>query len=168
MNFTFHRSPRFPFFLGLAVGFGLTTGAVLLASVLQLAACPLCIIQRMLYLSIGLCGIFGLLLEHVRAIRATLLALMAVAAGTGVFVAGFQTWLQRFESFASCAADYPWWAEMVDWAGERVPLLFHASGSCSDSTWKLIGLSMAEWSLVAFFTLLVVFAYSLFKTLVKR
>jgi disulfide bond formation protein DsbB len=168
MNITFHRSPHFPFYLALAGGFGLTGGGVLLASVLQLAVCPLCVIQRMLYLSIGLCGIFGLLLGRVRAIRAGLLVLMVAAAGTGVFVAGFQTWLQRFAQFASCAADYPWWAEMVDWAGERVPLLFHANGSCSDPAWKLIGLSIAEWSLAAFSTLLAIFVYSLFKSLVKR
>jgi protein dithiol:quinone oxidoreductase len=168
MNFTLHRSPRFPFYLALAAGFGLTAGAVLLASVLHLAACPLCIIQRMLTLTIGLWGIFGLLFGHIRAARAGLLALMVAAAGTGVFVAGFQTWLQRFAPFASCAADYPWWAEMVDWAGERVPLLFYANGSCSDPAWKLLGLSMAEWSLTAFSTLLVIFSYYLFKSLVKR
>jgi len=164
----FYRSPRFPFYLALAVGIGLTCCGALLAYALRLAACPLCIIQRMLYLSLGLCGIAGILFGQMRGIRVLLLSLMTVAAGTGVFVAGFQTWLQRFARFASCAADYPWWEAMVDWAGERVPFLFHASGSCSDPAWKLLGLSIAEWSLAAFSGLLVVFVYALFKSLAKQ
>ncbi len=162
-----YRSPRFPFYLALAVGIGLTCGGALLAFTLRIAACPLCIVQRMLYLSIGLCGIVGLLFGQGRGIRAALLALMSAAAGTGVFVAGFQTWLQHFARFASCATDYPWWEALVDWAGERVPFLFHASGSCSDPAWKLLGLSIAEWSLGVFSVLLGVFVYALFKTLAK-
>lgn len=168
MNSSFFRSPRFPFYLALAAGFGLTCGGALLAYTLRLAACPLCIIQRMLYLSIGLCGIAGLLFGQLRGIRAALLALMTTAAGSGVFVAGFQTWLQRFAQSASCAADYPWWEAMVDWAGERVPFLFRASGSCSDPAWKLLGLSIAEWSLTVFSTLLAAFVYALFKALTTR
>lgn len=168
MAVSFFRSSRFPYFLALAAGLGLTASGIVLAETLRLAACPLCIIQRMLYLSIGLCGVFGLLLGQRRGVRAALLALMALAAGTGVFVAGFQTWLQRFRQFASCAADYPWWEEMVDWAGERVPLLFRASGSCSDAAWRLLGLSIAEWSLVVFASLLIFFLHALYGSISRR
>ncbi|MFA7239302.1 MAG: disulfide bond formation protein B [Sulfuricellaceae bacterium] len=168
MKFAFLRSARFPFYLALASGLGLTACGVLMAETMRLAACPLCIIQRMLYLSIAAFALFGLLLANRRGARAGVLLLMSLTAATGVFVAGFQTWLQRFARFASCAADYPWWEQLVDWAGERWPLLFHASGVCSDPAWKFLGLSIAEWSLAIFSSLLVFFAYSLFKTLVRR
>lgn len=168
MKFAFLRSSRFPFYLALAVGLGLTGGGVLMAEMLRLAACPLCILQRMLYLSIAAFALLGLLLANRRAARAVVLLLMSLAAATGVFIAGFQTWLQRFARFASCAADYPWWEQLVDWAGERWPLLFRASGLCSDPAWKFLGMSIAEWSLTIFTALLLFFSYSLFKSLSRR
>ena len=168
MKFAFLRDPRFPFYLALAAGVGLTGCAVLLAAMMRLSACPLCIIQRMLYLSISTFALLGLSAGNRRGARVIVLLLMSLAAATGVFVAGFQVWLQRFARFASCAADYPWWEQLVDWAGERLPLLFHASGSCGDPAWIFLGLSIAEWSLVIFFSLLVFFSRTLFKSLSHR
>lgn len=167
MNFAFLRSSRFPFYLALVAGIGLTGFGVVLAETMRLAACPLCIIQRMLYLSIALLAVFGLLSANVRIAKVAVLLLMSLAAATGAFVAGFQTWLQRFARFASCVADYPWWEQLVDWAGERWPLLFHASGLCSDPAWKFLSLSIAEWSLVLFSSMLIYFSYSLFKSLTQ-
>lgn len=163
MNPAFFRSARFPFYLALAAGLGLAGCGVLMTELLRLAACPLCIIQRMLYLSIAAFALLGLLLARRRLARVAVLLFMSLAAATGVFVAGYQTWLQRFAPFASCAVDYPWWEQLVDSAGERWPLLFRASGLCSDPAWKFLGLSIAEWSLTIFTSLLVFFVYSLFK-----
>jgi disulfide bond formation protein DsbB len=56
-----------------------------------------------------------------------------------------------------------WWELLVDWAGERVPLLFTASGLCSDPGWKFIGLSIAEWSLLAFSFLTLSSLYALLR-----
>lgn len=168
MKFAFFRSSRFPFYLALAVGLGLTVSSVVAAGILHLTPCPLCIIQRMLYLSMALLALPGWLLAERLLGRILVLLLLASAAATGVFVAGYQTWLQRFAPLAPCGADYPWWEQLVDWAGERVPLLFRVSGVCGDPGWKFLGLSIAEWSLVFFSALLAFFAYSLFKSLSRR
>lgn len=160
----FILAPRFPFFLAVAAGFGLTGFGVVLTEVMHLSPCPLCIIQRMLYLLVGFLGIAGLIVgTGGRASRMILLFLLAIPAGTGAFVAGYQTWLQRYVHFASCGADYPWWEEMVDWAGERVPLLFRATGSCVEIAWSFLGFSIADWSFTIFSTLLACFSYLLFK-----
>ncbi len=164
MNPDHPSSPRLPFLVVLVVGLGLTGCGVMFSSLMHLAACPLCIVQRMLYLSLALCGVLGLLLTKRRAACFVLLPLMVSVAATGVFVAGYQSWLQRFQRFASCAADYPWWEQLVDWAGERVPLLFRASGSCSEPGWKLLGLSIAEMSLIAFSALFLLSAFALWQT----
>jgi len=82
-----------------------------------------------------------------------MLTTMLAAAGTGIFVAGYQVWIQRFAPDTSCSGRMTWWEELVDWAGDQVPLLFKASGLCSDPAWKFLGLSIADWSL-GFFTLL--------------
>jgi disulfide bond formation protein DsbB len=75
---------------------------------------------------------------------------MAATAFTGAWIAAYQTWLQRFAKGVSCTADQPWWEHFVNWAGSQWPLLFEASGLCSEAGWKFLGLSIAEWSLVAF------------------
>ena len=127
---------------------GLVAGGVFLARTLNLAACPLCILQRMLYLLLALEALAACFLA-IRPQR--LLALLMVAtAATGAYVAAYQTWLQRFAKDVSCTANQPWWERLVDWAGAQWPLLFEASGFCSEAGWKLLGLSIAEWSLAAF------------------
>lgn len=138
---------------GLAA-FGLVAGSLVLANTLNLAACPLCILQRMLYLLLTLEAIAAWTLAGSAgptALPGRLAALlMAATALTGAGIATYQTWLQRFAKGVSCAADQPWWESFVNWAGSQWPLLFEASGLCSEAGWKFLGLSIAEWSLVAF------------------
>ena len=140
-----------------ATGFaavGLVGGGLILAHTMNLAACPLCILQRMLYLLLALEAIAAWWLTGsapARMLPRRLAALvMAATALTGVGIASYQTWLQRFAKGASCTADQPWWEQFVNWAGSQWPLMFEASGLCSEAGWKFLGLSIAEWSLLAF------------------
>jgi disulfide bond formation protein DsbB len=133
---------------------GLVGGGLILAHTMNLAACPLCILQRMLYLLLALEAIAAWLLTGstpARTLPRRLAAfVMAATASTGVVIASYQTWLQRFAKGASCTADQPWWEHFVNWAGSQWPLMFEASGLCSEAGWKFLGLSIAEWSLIAF------------------
>lgn len=129
---------------------GLVAGGVVLAQTLNLAACPLCVLQRMLYLLLALEAMLAWpLARSTPALRAAAL-LMTATALTGAAIAGYQTWLQRFAKGVTCTADQPWWEALVNWAGSQIPLLFEASGLCSEAGWKFLGLSIAEWSLAAF------------------
>ena len=132
------------------VALGLVVGGVVLAQTMNLAACPLCVLQRMLYLLLTLESIGAWLLAGSRIGQRVAALVMVATTLTGVWIAAYQTWLQRFAKGVSCTADQPWWEEFVSWAGSQWPLLFEASGLCSEAGWKFIGLSIAEWSLVAF------------------
>ena len=132
------------------VAIGLVVGGVILAQTLNLAACPLCVLQRMLYLLLAVLSFPGLLFAGSGPWRRGFAAVMTASALTGVWIAAYQTWLQRFAKGVSCTADQPWWEEFVNWAGSLWPLMFEGSGSCSEAGWKLLGLSIAEWSLIAF------------------
>jgi disulfide bond formation protein DsbB len=142
-----------PTLLLAAVGLGglaLVGGGIVLARTLNLAACPLCILQRMLYLFLALEAlVLAPLAGKLAGQRIGGLLMMATAA-TGAFVAGYQTWLQRFAKGVSCTADQPWWEQFVNWAGTQSPMLFEATGLCSEAGWKFLGLSIAEWSLMIF------------------
>ena len=161
------KLPRAPFILALAAGLGMFGGGILLGHLLRLAACPLCILQRMLYLSLGLSAMFGLLLWRYRAGRMFATVLMLASTMCGTFVAAYQTYLQRFAQDVQCGGEAAWWELFVDWAGVRAPLLFEANGLCSDPAWKFIGLSIAEWSLIAFSLLALLSAYALTREALK-
>lgn len=156
ISFSLLGSARKLFTLSLILGISLVAGGVMLSELLHLAACPLCIIQRMLYLILALLAMLGLLFAS-GPLRRIIGPAMIVAAGTGIFVAGYQVWIQRFSPTTTCASDMPWWEQLVEWAGTQLPLLFAASGLCSDPAWHFLGLSIAEWSLGCF-TLFLVFA----------
>ncbi|HUY02006.1 MAG TPA: disulfide bond formation protein B [Rhodocyclaceae bacterium] len=156
-------SSRTPFAVSLLIGVGLVAGGITLAQLLHLAACPLCIWQRMLYLALSVAALLGLAAGGHRLWRRFAALLMAGCAASGVFVAGYQTYIQRFAQDTQCSGTEAWWESFVDWAGARLPLLFHASGLCSDPAWKMLGLSIAEWSLLAFCFLTALSLYALLR-----
>lgn len=162
------RNPRSLFILGSVVSLSLVTVGVLLARFMNLAACPLCIWQRIFYLAFGLLALLGVLVANRPSLRRVLAVLMAAAAAAGAGVAGYQVWIQRFAPNTSCAGKEPWWEAAVRWAGEQVPLLFEASGLCSDPAWKFLDLSIADWSLLAFSGLIAMALAILFVRMRRR
>lgn len=163
MQKTLFQSPHFPFLTALAAGIAMVGGGVILQQTLHIAACPLCISQRMLAMLLLSLAAIGLLLGNNRAGRIATLTLMLATTAVGAFVAGYQTYLQRFAQDTQCSGQAAWWELLVDWAGEQIPILFYASGLCSDPAFKLIGLSIAEWSLVIFSGLTVLILRSLLR-----
>ncbi len=145
------------------LGIGLVAGGLVLARTMNLAACPLCILQRMVYLLISI-EVF-LSLAIFQTYRSSFYTSVGVSltAAAGIWMAGYQTWLQRFAVNVSCTADQPWWEGFVNWAGSQWPLLFEASGLCSEAGWKFLGLSIAEWSLVAFSSMTVAMLAAIFR-----
>jgi protein dithiol:quinone oxidoreductase len=156
------RFPRAPFAAALIFALGLVTTGVLLSEFMRLAACPLCIVQRMLYLLVALLALVGIAVAKTFG-RRIVAAAMTVVAGAGMFVGGYQSWIQRFAQDTSCSGRPTWWEDLVDWAGHQAPILFRADGLCSDPGWKFLGLSIAEWSLVCFTLLFLLSAYTVLR-----
>ncbi len=163
--FRYCLTPLFPFSLALAICLGLVAGGVILAETLHIAACPLCIAQRLLYLGVATAALLGLALGRWRLPYLAAASLMAFLSAYGVCVAAWQTYLQRWAVETRCSGAMAWWEQLIDWAGEHIPLLFYASGICSEPGWKFLSLSIAEWSLLAFSFLT---ALSLFALLRRR
>jgi disulfide bond formation protein DsbB len=128
----------------------------------QVAACPLCIVQRMLYLAIAVAALSGFVFA--RSTPTRLCAAFAIAASSiaGAAIAVYQIYLQRNPFSATCGDGTSWWERVVDQAGQLFPALFKAEGLCSDSTWSWLGLSFVEWSLLAFTGFLLLGLLSLF------
>lgn len=162
------RDVRSLLLLGGCASIALVVFGVILAETLGIAACPLCIWQRILYLLYALLSLSGWALATSAIVQRGIALLMLATAATGAAIAGYQVWIQRFAPMTTCIGKEPWWEAFIRWAGEQVPLLFKASGLCSDPAWTFLSLSIADWSLLCFSAMMALAAYYFFKTLRRQ
>jgi disulfide bond formation protein DsbB len=128
----------------------LVAAAVALTEWLQLNPCPLCILQRALDLALAALLFSAGTLVASRAARWPLAAALLIASG-GIAVAGYQSWIQLSPPQLSCGPAAQGVIELiVAWLGERMPLLFLATGSCESTELSILGLTLANWSLLAY------------------
>ncbi|NCC28745.1 MAG: disulfide bond formation protein B [Gammaproteobacteria bacterium] len=122
---------------------------------LALDPCHLCIFQRLLFMVLAVLAI-GATLGTGRTgagILGRLLgALTLPVSATGIAVATYQSWLQlQPPESVSCVAGTPGLLERsVEWLGTQAPSLFMATGFCEDEGLSILGLSLANWAMLAF------------------
>ncbi len=146
----FLTSNRWPWLLIAAGSAALALASILLTEWLALQPCHLCIFQRLLFMLMApLALIAAFTTGWVRRISG---ALTALAAAGGAATAGFQTWLQaQPEGSVSCLGpDMGPIERFVEWLGMQQPSLFMATGFCEDVALVILGLSLAQWALLAF------------------
>ncbi len=135
---------------------GLVVASLLLTAVLGLHPCHLCIFQRVLFMALAILG--GLAAWHWRRQSGLLAGLVClpVFAG-GIAAAGYQSWLQEQPAGSvSCVASDPTLIEQfIEWLGKLQPDLFMATGFCENAELSIMGLSLANWALVAHLAFLV-------------
>ena len=118
---------------------------------LGLAPCPLCILQRLLLLLLGVVFLAALL-HHPRHWGARVYAgLMGLVAGVGAGVAARHVWLQHLpaEEAPRCGPGLGYLVETLP-VGEVLREVLTGSGECAEVTWTWLGLSIPEWSLLLF------------------
>ena len=133
------------------VSLGLIGVGLLLQHVVGLDPCPLCIFQRMAYLAVALLALLAAVLSP-RASSRWLGGLVLLSALTGAGIAGWHVWLQMNPQGMSCG---PGLATMLENfpLTEVLPKVFRGSGDCSESAWRLLGMTIADWSLLWFVVL---------------
>lgn len=109
--------------------------------------CPLCIIQRYLFIAVALfCFVVAALPRNALRIGARLSALAALA---GAGVAGWHVWIQAHPS-VSCGIDPLETSLNKIPSAELMPYLFKADGMCTTDYAPILGLSIPQWSLFWF------------------
>lgn len=144
-----------------AVALALIGVALYLQHQLDWAPCPLCIIQRYVFLLVALvCIVFALLPTGTARAGATLAGLCALG---GAGVAGWHVWVKAHPT-VSCGID------PLETALNRIPpadwfpALFKADGLCATPYPPILGLDTPQWSLVWF----LIFALVLLWTSMRR
>lgn len=124
---------------------------LLLTDWLKLSPCYLCVFQRFLMMTLTVIFVFSMLSGNgaPRRILMTLAGLIAVA---GMGVSGFQSWQQWFpEAVGSCLGAEPNLIErFVEWLGQLSPQIFMVTGFCESKELMVLGLSLANYSFIAF------------------
>ena len=146
-----HLTPR----LGYLAGFLICGGLILYALYLQYYEyqdpCPLCLLQRVVYIALMVVFLLGALHGPRRTGAVLYSTLLVLVSLIGAGIAGRHVWLQHLpkDKVPECG---PGLGYILD----RFPLvnalekIFRGSGECAEAGWRLMGLSIAEWSLVWF------------------
>ena len=146
-----HLTPR----LGYLAGFLICGGLILYALYLQYYEyqdpCPLCLLQRVVYIALMVVFLLGALHGPRRTGAVVYSTLLVLVSLIGAGIAGRHVWLQHLpkDKVPECG---PGLGYILD----RFPVvnalekIFRGSGECAEAGWRLMGLSIAEWSLVWF------------------
>jgi disulfide bond formation protein DsbB len=136
--------------LGLAAAVGLMGYALYAQYGLRLEPCPLCILQRIAVITIGLLFLLALLHDPRRGGARIYGTLIALAAAAGSAVAARHVWIQAQPAgtVAECGASLDYMLDVLP-PGEVLMKVLKGSGECSKLDWSLLGLSMPAWVLVA-------------------
>lgn len=129
----------------------LVVASLVLTAWQNLHPCHLCIFQRLLYMLLAGIGLAAGLLQP-RPVGRWVGFFSLPLAAWGLGVAGYQSWLQmQPPGSISCVGGNPSLIERwVEWLGGISPELFLATGFCEEAEMTILGLSLAQWSVLGF------------------
>lgn len=148
---------RVAYGLGFLVCAGLMTYALYLQYGLDLEPCPLCVLQRVCVIAMGLIFLVACVHNPGRT-GATVYALMQLLVGaSGAALASRQVWLQSLAkgSVPACGMSLNYMLESLPFT-DVLRKLFEGSGECADKGWEFLHLSIAGWALVFFVAMIAV------------
>lgn len=157
-------SARGLFGLMAAASAGLMGFAMYLQEVVGEHPCPLCITQRIFVMAVGLFALVAAIHNPGVTGRRVWSALTALAALIGGIVAARHVWIQHMpeDQAPACGPDLAYMFENFPFQ-HAVKLLFMGDGNCAEVGWTLLGFSIPEWTLVAFFGFVVVSLVQFFR-----
>lgn len=158
-------SPRILWLLLGGASLLLVIASLVLTATLDLHPCHLCIFQRLLFMLLGVLGMLAAWRAERRSGMAIGLSIPPLAAW-GAGVAAYQSWLQAQPAGSiSCMSGAPSLIErLVEWLGQIQPDLFLATGFCEEAELVILGMTLANWSLLAFAASLIVAVRALLST----
>lgn len=157
MNFlrSLHRfsANRLSWLLLLLSAVALLASALWFQYVEKLEPCLLCIYIRVAVVGIGVAALVGLVQPKAIALRFVAIIGWITSAGLGLEEALLLIEKQSnsaptglFGATCDYVPNFPEWAQLHQW----MPDLFQPRGQCSDAPWVGLGVTMAEWTAIAF------------------
>ena len=149
--------PRRPaYFLGAAVCAALMGWALWLQYGLNIDPCPLCSLQRMAVIAMGLVFLIAAI-HNPKRLGAGIYAGLATIIGIfGAVTAMRHVWIQSLpkDEVPACGMGLNYMLETMPLA-DVFEKVFKGSGECAEQGWLLLGLSIPAWTLVFFIAMTV-------------
>ena len=142
---------RIGYMLGFLVCVGLMSYALYLQYVLNIDPCPLCVLQRVCVIAMGLVFLVASLHNPGRAGATAYAILQLLAGAAGATLAARQVWLQSLpkDQVPACGMSLDYMLDSLP-LSDVVRKVFEGSGECAEKGWEFLHLSIAGWSLVFF------------------
>lgn len=160
----FQASSRTLFLVAFLGSVLIMLGALYLEYGVGLEPCPLCILQRLAVIGFGLVCLVAAVHGPARTGQRVYAALALLMAGAGAGIAGRQIWLQQIpaDQLPACLPSLDYMLEALPFQ-EVVNLLLRGTADCAKISWTLFGISLPEWSLLAFVGMILFSLYLLLR-----
>ncbi len=155
-----HRTIFFAGFLGCVILLGI---ALYMQHVMGLEPCPLCILQRVAVMGVGVVLLIAALHNPSGWGRRIYAGLTLSASLFGLVTAGRNVWLQHLppDRVPDCGPGLDYMLEVFP-LHRALEMVFKGSGECAEVKWSLLGLSIPEWMLLVFSIYFIASLYLLF------
>lgn len=150
-RFAQRHSSRPLFLAGFIACVLLMAAALYLQYVSGLEPCPLCILQRIAVIALGFVFLVAALHNPGRVGQRIYAVLLILAAAGGAAVAGRHVWLENLpeDRVPSCGPGMDYMLENFPLT-RTLELVLRGSGECAEVSWRMLGLSIPSWTLIAF------------------
>lgn len=118
---------------------------------LGLAPCPLCVVQRLIFISLGMVFLVATLHNPQGRMRTAYAVLTALVSLVGAGVSGWHVRMQNLptDQQPECGPGLDFMLEVMP-VQDVMREIFTGSGECSEVLWSLFGLSIPALTLIAF------------------
>ncbi|MFN3398518.1 MAG: disulfide bond formation protein B [Sulfurimicrobium sp.] len=115
---------------------------------LHLEPCPLCILQRIAFICVGLTALVAYLFNPGIVGRMFFGLLTALFSAAGAGVAARNIWLQHLppDQVPECGPGLGYLIDAFPLA-KALPMVLQGSGECANVAWTMLGLSIPAWAL---------------------
>jgi disulfide bond formation protein DsbB len=149
-----NTSPRLLYLAGAIVVAVMFASALFLQYVLRQEPCPLCMVQRVIFIAIGVVFFLAALHNPKRIAVRVYSGLIVILALSGVAVAGRHIWIQHLpkDQVPACGPGLDFMLKNFPMADVWQELL-HGSGECAAKGWTFLTIGIPEWSLLSYILL---------------
>lgn len=118
---------------------------------LGLDACPLCLIDRGIVISIGACFLLAFALNPAKLGQRILSGIAFLFSGLGIAVCWRHLWLQSLpkDQVPECSPGLEYMLETFP-IGETLRTIFYSAGECAEIQWTFMGLSIPAQTMLVF------------------
>jgi disulfide bond formation protein DsbB len=154
---------RIGYLLGFLVCVGLMGYALYLQYVMDLEPCPLCTLQRVAVIGMGLVFLIAAVHNPGRTGAGVYALVQLLIGGAGAAIAARQVWLQSLpkDQVPACGMSLNYMFDTLPFT-DVLRKVLEGSGECAEKGWEFLHLSIAGWTLV-FFVAMIAASFALIR-----